>query len=257
MNCKEIEQLQDAFVDQELDPANAHAFSEHLASCPSCTKQLEQLSTIKKTIKIQAKRHTPPQELAARIACLTATDRLPIIPLSNKFLPIKWGLTGAVLAVAACFVIFIITNPNEQYLAEQQLIASHIRSLQDGHLTDVMSTDQHTVKPWFNGRLDVSPPVTDFSTNGFPLVGGRIDYVDHHNVAVIVYRYNAHVINLFVWPVDQSKIDTKSVEVQQGYNMLHWHDGDLQFWAVSDVNPSKLSEFESLYRKQFQGSKIN
>jgi anti-sigma factor RsiW len=106
------------------------------------------------------------------------------------------------------------------------------------------------VKPWFNGRLDVSPPVTDFSASGFPLIGGRLDYVDHHTVAVIVYRYNAHVINLFVWPTSGLDMDLGEVSAQQGYNMRHWHDGDLQFWAVSDVNPSKLSEFENLYRGQ-------
>jgi anti-sigma factor RsiW len=175
--------------------------------------------------------------------------------LSNKWLPLKWGTTGAGLAMAACLAFFMIVSPNEEYLVEQQLAASHIRSLQDGHLTDVISTDQHTVKPWFNGRLDISPPVTDFAASGFPLIGGRLDYVDHHTVAVIVYRYNAHVINLFVWPSDQSKIDLNSVVTQQGYNMRHWHDFDLQFWAVSDVNAAKLAEFENLYRGQIQGSK--
>jgi len=250
MNCKDIEQLQHAFVDQELDPANAQAFAEHLAACPSCTKQLEALSAVRQAIKTQTTRHALPSELSAKIARMTATDRPTVIPLSKKWLPLKWGTTGAGLAMAACLAFLIIASPNEQYLVEQELIASHIRSLQDGHLTDVISTDQHTVKPWFNGRLDVSPPVTDFSTSGFPLIGGRLDYVDHHTVAVIVYRYNAHVINLFVWPAGGLDMDFGKVSAQQGYNMRHWHDGDLQFWAVSDVNPVKLSEFESLYRSQ-------
>jgi len=250
MNCKDIEQLQHAFVDQELDPANTRAFTEHLAACPSCARQLEALSAVRHAIKTQTTRHALPPELSAKIARATATDRPNVIPLSKKWLPLKWGTTGAGLAMAACVAFLMIASPNEQYLVEQELIASHIRSLQDGHLTDVISTDQHTVKPWFNGRLDVSPPVTDFNADGFPLIGGRLDYLDHHTVAVIVYRYNKHVINIFVWPSAQSKIDIESIPTQQGYSMRHWHDGDLQFWAVSDVNPAKLSEFESLYRGQ-------
>jgi len=205
---------------------------------------------IKRAIKTHATRYTAPPELYDKIARLTATEQSTIVPLSKKWLPLKWGSSGAALALAACLAFFMIASPNEQYLVEQELIASHIRSLQDGHLTDVISTDQHTVKPWFNGRLDVSPPVTDFNADGFPLIGGRLDYVDHHTVAVIVYRYNKHVINLFVWPSDQAKFNIETVAAQQGYNMRNWRDGDLQFWAVSDVNPAKLAEFEGLYRGQ-------
>ena len=205
---------------------------------------------IERAIKTYATRYTAPPELYDKIARVTAKEQSTIVPLSKKWLPLKWGSSGAALALAACVAFFMIASPNEQYLVEQELIASHIRSLQDGHLTDVISTDQHTVKPWFNGRLDVSPPVTDFSADGFPLTGGRLDYVDHHTVAVIVYRYNKHVINLFVWPTGGLDMNFGKVSAQQGYNMRHWHDGDLQFWTVSDVNPAKLEEFENLYRGQ-------
>jgi anti-sigma factor RsiW len=205
---------------------------------------------IEQAIKTHATRHALPPELYNKIVRMTAKEQSTVVPFSRKWLPLKWGSSGAALALAACLAFFIIASPNEQYLVEQELIASHIRSLQDGHLTDVISTDQHTVKPWFNGRLDVSPPVTDFAASGFPLIGGRLDYVDHHTVAVIVYRYNAHVINLFVWPMGGRDMDLGKVSAQQGYNMRHWHDGDLQFWAVSDVNPAKLEEFENLYRGQ-------
>jgi len=205
---------------------------------------------IERAIKTHATRHTLPPELYDKIARMTAKERSTVVPFSKKWLPLKWGSSGAALALAACLAFFMIASPSEQYLVEQELITSHIRSLQDGHLIDVASTDQHTVKPWFNGRLDVSPPVTDFSADGFPLIGGRLDYVYHHTVAVIVYRYNKHVINLFVWPSDRTQIDIESVAAQQGYNMRHWHDGDLQFWVVSDVNPAKLAEFENLYRGQ-------
>jgi len=207
---------------------------------------------IERAIKIHATRHTVPPELYDKIARMTTREQAAVIPLSKKWLPLKWGSAGAALALAACLAFFMIASPNDEYLLVQQLLSSHIRSLQDGHLTDVISTDQHTVKPWFNGRLDVSPPVIDLIANGFPLIGGRLDYVDHHSVAVIVYKYNAHVINLFVWASNQPKIDVESVVTQQGYNMRRWRNGDLQFWAVSDVNPAKLQEFENLYRNQNQ-----
>jgi len=211
---------------------------------------------IERTIKTHATRYTVPPELYDKIARMAAKEQSKVVPISKKWLPLRWGSSGAALALAACLAFFMIASPNEQYLVEQELITSHIRSLQDGHLIDVVSTDQHTVKPWFNGRLDVSPPVTDLSASGFPLIGGRLDYVDHHTVAVIVYRYNAHVINLFVWPADGPGPDIGRVSLQQGYNMRHWHDSDLQFWAISDVNPAKLAEFENLYREKTQGSQI-
>jgi anti-sigma factor RsiW len=248
MNCKDIDRLQHAYVDQELDAANAQAFAEHLAACPSCAKQLEELAAVRKAIKAQTTRHVPLPELYDKIARMTAAHGATIAPPLKKWLPLKWGSAGAGLALAACLAFFMVVRPDAEYLLEQQLIASHIRSLQDNHLTDVISTDQHTVKPWFNGRLDVSPPVVDFSASGFPLIGGRLDYVDRHTAAVIVYRYNAHVINLFVWPAGRPDIGMESGTARQGYNMRHWQDGDLQFWAVSDVNSAKLAEFENLYR---------
>ena len=205
---------------------------------------------IERAIKTHATRHTVPPELYDKIARMTAREQPTVVPLSKKWLPLKWGSTGAALALAACLAFFMVIRPDSEYLTEQQLITSHIRSLQDNHLIDVISTDQHTVKPWFNGKLDISPPVIDLTPNGFVLTGGRLDYVDHHNVAVIVYRYKAHVINLFVWPNDQTNIEMETIAAQQGYNMRHWHDGDLQFWAVSDVNPTKLAEFENLYHGQ-------
>jgi anti-sigma factor RsiW len=204
---------------------------------------------IEQAIKTHATRYKAPPELYDKIARMTVNEPLTVVPFSKKWLPLKWGSGGAALAMAACLASFMVAHPDEQYLVQQELITSHIRSLQDGHLTDVVSTDQHTVKPWFNGRLDASPPVVDLVANGFPLIGGRLDYIDHHSVAVIVYKYNAHVINLFVWPIGHN-ISLTSAATQQGYNMRSWQTGDLQFWAMSDVNAVKLEEFEKLYRDQ-------
>jgi anti-sigma factor RsiW len=211
---------------------------------------------MEQAIKTHATRYKVPPELYDKIAHLTAKEQSTVVVLSKKWLPLKWGSAGAALMLAACLAFFMIVSPNDDYLLEQQLLSSHIRSLQEGHLTDVISTDQHTVKPWFNGRLDISPPVVDLRADGFPLIGGRLDYVDHHSVAVIVYKYNAHIINLFVWPSDQPTIDRETSISQQGYHMRPWRNGDLRFWAVSDVNSAKLEEFEHLYRSQTQTLKM-
>jgi len=246
MDCKIIDQLQHAFVDGELDVVNANAFAQHLASCPACATKLEALSSLKQQIKTQTTRHAVPLGLYDKIS--RAANNTAGMHSSKTWLPLKWGGAGAGVALAACLLFLMVMQPGQQYMLQQELITSHIRSMQDGHLTDVISTDQHTVKPWFNGRLDISPPVVNLASTGFPLIGGRLDYIDHHNAAVLVYRHNAHIINLFIWPSASSYIGAGSTAAQQGYSMRHWADKDLQFWAVSDVNPAALTDFESQYR---------
>ena len=202
MNCADIEQFLHAYVDNELDPLNAHAFAQHLAGCPSCAADLEALAATRQAIKTGMTRHAAPPGLFESIAQLTAEEpKIIKLPArTGRWLPLKWGASGAGMALAACLALFVIVKPGNDTLLEQELLTGHIRSLQNGHLIDVVSTDQHTVKPWFDGRLDVSPPVVDLIKSGFPLIGGRLDYIDHHTAAVIVYHAGLHVINLFVCP---------------------------------------------------------
>ena len=244
MKCEDLERLEQAYIDQELDAAHSEAFAAHLAGCPDCEKRLTALTSLSQAIKTQATHYALPAGLSDKIA-----GRRIIAPAA-KGQAFKWGAFGGGLAMAACLALFMLTGPSAEHQLEQQLVTSHIRSLQDGHLIDVASTDQHTVKPWFNGRLDMSPPVVDLKIDGFPLIGGRLDYVDRHTAAVIIYKYNAHVINLFVWPSTNTIIARPGLASQQGYHMRHWQSGDLTFWAISDVNPAKLAEFENLYRDQ-------
>jgi anti-sigma factor RsiW len=118
------------------------------------------------------------------------------------------------------------------------------------HLTDVASSDQHTVKPWFNGRIDLSPPVTDLAAQGYPLVGGRLDYLNRRPVAALVYKRHQHVINLFVMPAEGGVVPANAAASLNGYNLRHWREGALRFWAVSDLNAAELEEFERLVRTQ-------
>ena len=264
MNCETVSKLQDAYGDNELDAANAREVSEHLAICSSCALTHADHMSFKQIITRHTTRAEIPPALHSRVRQLIAVSDAGDTPLVNAyrttpagssiFHALKWGGAGALLATAACFTLFILMQPDVGYLTEQQLFSSHIRSLQDGHLTDVLSTDKHTVKPWFNGRLDLSPPVVDLAAQGFPLIGGRLDYVDHHNVAAIVFRHNAHVINVFVWPADRNLSGAFSAAMQptvkqQGYTLRYWQEEAFRFAAITDASTETLIEFEAIYRK--------
>jgi anti-sigma factor RsiW len=156
---------------------------------------------------------------------------------------IGFGLGAACAAALALLVV-----PSERGGLTEQIVASHIRALQPGHLEDVVSTDQHTVKPWFDGRLDFAPPVRDFAAEGFPLKGGRLDYLDNRPVAALVYQRDKHVIDVYVWPAG-SGLHLASDTAIQGYNVAHWTADGMNFWAVSDVERAQLADFAALWRK--------
>ena len=135
-------------------------------------------------------------------------------------------------------------------LVEDEIVAGHVRSLLANHLTDVATSNQHVVKPWFNGRIDFSPPVVDLAATGFPLVGGRVDYIGGRVVAALVYRRSGHAINLFVWPAETPP---EGPSQHDGYNLLRWSAGGLAYWAISDLNPEELRDFESQFRRATGG----
>jgi anti-sigma factor RsiW len=162
------------------------------------------------------------------------------------------------MAIAASFVLAMLFSGGLGYMSSlpaggdritQQVVDSHIRSLLAGHLTDVTSTDQHTVKPWFNGHLDTAPLVKDFAAQGFPLVGGRLDYIDHRPVAAMVYRHGLHPINLFVWADPSATAGQPGATSRQGYNIRHWVDKDMTYWLISDLEADQLANLETLLRK--------
>jgi anti-sigma factor RsiW len=202
-------------------------------------------------VRRQASRHTAPAGLAGRIG-----DALQAASRPQSQVPAGSG-TWRSLALAASLLLaigmssgvtwFFAAADRQEGLA-QQVVAGHVRSMLGDHLTDVASSDQHTVKPWFGGKLDLSPPVVDLTSQGFPLVGGRLDYLDRRPVAALVYRHSQHVINLFVWPEKAGPLPAAAPASLQGYHLRHWQQGDLTFWAVSDVNPADLENFQRIFQ---------
>src|SRR5205085_12170745 len=165
----------------------------------------------------------------------------------------NWLALAAAIIFAAIIALTLLPrlqrSPADQFLATQ-LIASHVRSLMASHLTDVTSSDQHTVKPWLDAKLDFAPPVVDLSQQGFPLVGGRLDYLDNRPVAAMVYQRRKHFINLFVWPTGAGAAKTMKTISRQGYQLLHWLDSEFNYWAVSDISERELQEFKQLFEEQ-------
>lgn len=214
-------------------------------------------------IRREAPRYTPPPELAARLrAQLDATalpapaaTARPAVPRPRwRWRPLEaLGLVGLGAAGAWLAALMFLAAPVPAGLLDE-LATSHVRSLQATHLMDVASTDQHTVKPWFAGKLDFAPPVPDLQADGYTLAGGRLDYVQGRNVAALVYRPGRHVVNLFVWPAAPGQPEqAPTPATQRGFNLVGWTHAGLQAWAVSDMNAAELQAFaQAVLRRQQQ-----
>lgn len=261
MTCGDKTLLLHAYVDGELDLVRSLEVEEHLKTCPACADELSDHQTLRSSLRSGDIYYRAPQELKARIrAAVVGESAAPVKngPVSVASIrPAQRRPFLEWLAVAAAILIAVALgsrlgpgiggNPRPDLIAEEA-VASHIRSLQPGHLMDVQSTDQHTVKPWFDGKIDFAPPVNDFSDQGFPLIGGRLDYIDHRNVAALVYQRRKHLINVFVWP-ESSGSNSSSLERQRnlnGYNFLGWQYGSVYFCAVSDVSVGDLRQLKDL-----------
>jgi anti-sigma factor RsiW len=245
MTCEETRILLHALVDGELDAGHAREVEAHVASCPACAAQLRDYREMRQALSAPSLRHQAPAALRARIES-ALPQRRALAPVGSRRSLLKGLAMGSVLsgALAASLVVFVMRREDDQRILGD-VVSAHLRSLQGDHLIDVQSTDQHTVKPWFNGRLDVAPPVVDLTAQGFTLIGGRVDYLDARPVAAIVYKRRAHVINLFVAPVAGGTGGEQRTTIEQvlGFNIWRWTRSDLAFWAVSDINAEELQEF--------------
>jgi anti-sigma factor RsiW len=241
MKCEEAEILLHALLDDELDAGHARDVETHVASCRRCAAQLRDYRDMRGAFAAADLRFKAPADLRRRI---DARLPAPVSAKMNRRSLLK-GFAGGVglsSAIAAGLVLAIMRSDQNGRI-QSDLVSAHLRSLQADHLTDVLSTDQHTVKPWFNGRLDVAPPVVDLTAQGFMLIGGRLDYLDGKAVAVLVYRRRIHVINLFARQDLSIQATGISMATVQGFNIRQWKSHGFGLWAVSDLNADELDDF--------------
>jgi len=244
MNHDRYEDLLSAYVDGELD--ERAELETHLATCAACTARLADYRAFGDSLRRQARSEPAPAALRARIeAAIGGAQAAAVSPWVRRRRRM-WspGILAAAAAVVLAVGVGISGWGRRDDSVAKEVLDSHVRSLagDQAHLFDVQSTDQHTVKPWFSGKLDFAPHVVDFTPEGFPLLGGRVDFLEGRRVAALVYGRRQHKINVYEWP-ESGGNDTKTAsELRLGYSMLHWSHAGMSYWAVSDVGPTDLED---------------
>ncbi len=251
MACVESSRLH-AFVDNELDAAQRAELQQHIAGCAECGVQLDELMSLRTMMKRALPSMTTPAQLRSRIErALDAESAIPVKtkpPATRKTwqLPSFWmgAVSGMGLATASTVLAFLFVTTRLSNPLVDEMVTAHLQSLQPGQLIAVVSTDRHTVKPWFAGRADVSPVVADFAAQGYKLIGGRVDAIAQQRAAVSVYQHGAHVINVFTWVARPTEVFNDTT--RNGYHLACWQTGDLKYCAMSDTGWAELRGLEHL-----------
>ena len=250
MSCELPRTMIHGYLDGELDAVRAAEFERHLEQCPECVTALESQESLRSSLQRAELYEKAPAELRQKVlsSLRPAAGPIPFVAPRRRAAVAQW------LAIAAVLLLLLYSGwrlfpglgqKNNQTALAAQIVDAHLRSLEPGHLTDVISTDQHTVKPWFDGKLDFAPPVQDFAADGFPLTGGRLDVVGGRTVAALVYGRRKHFVNVFIWP--SSSLDAPpSTGAQQGYHWITWQKNGMAYWAVSDTAAADLDELQRL-----------
>lgn len=248
MRCEEVRDQLSAFLDDELDPIQGRAIEDHVSTCHECADALGRLKDLSNQLHAEAPYHRASETLRTRVGQAAWGQAAKREGSGRSVFGRGWLAAAATIVVILGGVWIFASVQGQSVVAttEREVVSSHIRSLMVNHLTDVASTDQHTVKPWFNGKLDFSPSVTDLAASGYPLIGGRLDYLHGRPVAALIYQRRKHWINVFTWPESGASDAMGSPKTQQGYHVIHASHGGMDYWIVSDVNPQELSEFAKL-----------
>ena len=251
--CPDREAMLQALLDGELDAANALPVEAHLATCQGCAAHYATLQALRERLATPGITPEAPVRLRETIEAMIAAESRPRPRLRDGArdavrrgwtgLAAGWASAGAMAAVAASLLVVQLQAAGPGL--EDQLVADHVRSTLVTHLIDVATSDRHVVKPWFNGKIDFAPPVVDLAEEGYPLAGGRLDYIERRTTAALVYRRRAHVINLFIWP-GQAPPQPELIR-REGYSLIRWGHGGLVFWAVSDIDVGDLETFQKLF----------
>lgn len=252
MQCQDSKKLLDAYVDNEVDLMQSVDLEGHLAQCTDCTRSVESRRALREAIQDSNLRYAAPPEL---VKSVRKSLRMPAE--KSAFAGWQWfraafvgfAAATAVCAVIATMIIYQFRTPQPEQQLAALVIEDHVRSMQDGtsHLIDIPSSNQHVVKPWFNGKLDYSPKVTDFGDKGFPLVGGRLDYLNDRNVAVLIYKRYQHVINVFIYPAKEDA--AQKIYQKNGYNVIYWSREGMKYSVVSDLNLAELQQFSGMLKE--------
>jgi len=243
MTCEEARVLLHALIDGELDASHAREVEAHAATCAKCTAELATFRGMRQRLQGQNLRYTAPPMLRKSI-----DKAVPVTAGTSRRGLLQGFAAGSIVsAAAAASLTFVVLRGDRDSSILGEAVSAHLRSLQADHLTDVLSSDRHTVKPWFNGRIDLAPPVIDLTGQGFTLIGGRLDFIDGKPVAAIVYRRRVHVINLFVMQGIGQVLSAPKLQVIQGFNILRWSDQGFNLMAVSDLAQDELEEFHGKF----------
>jgi anti-sigma factor RsiW len=255
MECERARTLMQAYLDDELDAEAAAQVTSHLLTCAACDAAFEELLALRALVRQHGTSYLAPAPLRQRLHA-SFQDVKPRRPALSSW-PWTWinlGLAATTSTALAMTLALVLAQPSNADRRNEEIVASHFRSLMSGHLADVASSDQHTVKPWFAGKIDYSPPVYDLGPQGFQLVGGRIDYVAARPVAVLAYRHRKHVLELYLWPAPGAREPGLRAASQRGFQLLSWKQRDMQFVAISDMSEQDLEKFAGALQAQLAQS---
>lgn len=248
MNCREALELMHGYVDGELDLAQGLEIEQHLGGCPACKVQYDALRELSANVRANAVYYAASPAARARLGRALGRSTLAV----SHAIAWTWWRGAAALALALLVGLglgLVLRQPAGADRLADEVVESHVRSLMANHLTDVASSDEHTVKPWIAGKLDFSPPVADFAAEGYVLAGGRLDYLGGHAAMALVYRHHGHVINAFVWPDASAAALRPRFSSRRGYHLGHFVRGGMEYWIVSDLNAAELKSFVGLLQR--------
>ena len=253
MSCPKREQSIHGYLDGELDLAGSLEFEQHMHECEICARSYRNQTMVRSSLKVESLYYGAPDKLKKRIqSSLRKEARVEGSRRAFGWLAYGDGLAGLNVLCSHSRVEVIPGTfaPSGDELLAQEIVSDHVRSLQmPGHLTDVLSSDQHTVKPWFDGKVDFAPPVRDFANQDFRLYGGRLEYLSNRSVATLIYQRRLHYINLYIWPSDEAASTAEVATQRQGYNLIHWTSSGMSYWAISDLNNVELHDFARLVQQ--------